>query len=91
MYFIATLDKNRTRCVGYFKTFKEAEEAVINNAGDMNEDGYYKYAVIENIPEGVYRLDLSPVWYEWDETTKKYKKIKKCPKEFAHLVGFSIG
>lgn len=91
MYFVTTIDNDRTRCVGYFKNFNKAEEIIINNVGDIYEDGYYKWAIIEKIEEGLYQHDLKPIWYEWDKDLGQYKKLAKCPAEFKNLVGFSLG
>ncbi|MCI8397739.1 MAG: hypothetical protein HFJ52_09125 [Clostridia bacterium] len=89
MYFVTTLcnvDEDK-RCVGYFKTFEEAENIVLNNIGDINET-IYDYAIIENIPEGLYQYDQNASWYQWNNG--KYEKINK-PDVYNHLVGWAIG
>ena len=93
MYFITTIDskKNDTRCVGYYSDFKKAEDCVLDNIFDIHET-CYDYAVIENIPEGLYHYDENPIWFEWDEITKRYKRINFPPKFIEKgFVGFSIG
>ena len=42
MYFITTLQikdgqQKSSRCIGYFKSFEEAEHIVVNNVGDIEE------------------------------------------------------
>lgn len=95
MYFITTLEAKKgeikdTRCVGYFKTFKQAENAVINNKCDIWET-CYNYAVIENIPEGLYQYDFHPTWYKYHEIIGKYIKCKQPAfVEMTHI-GYAIG
>lgn len=92
MFFITTLDPNdrTSRCVGYYTDFKSAEDVVLGNDYDINET-CYKYAVIENIPAGVYQYDFEPKWYEWNEIDEIYERIDKTPKEYKNETGFAIG
>lgn len=94
MYFITTIQfKNNelkdSRCIGYFKSFKEAEHIVINNIGDI-EETIYNYCVIENIPEGIYEYDQNAKWYKFNDLDEVYKPCEK-PKELDKYVGFAIG
>ena len=92
MYFITTMNKDDVRCVGYYSELIDAFEAVVNNYCDLYEAGYYPYAVIENIPEGIYHYDTEPIWFEFDEKTEKYKRINHRPSYIGkHLAGFAIG
>ena len=77
-----------SRCVGYFNSYEEAEEIVTGNYGDLYEEGYYQYAVIENIPEGLYQYDFEPVFFKWDNG-----EFKKCdrPEGLENICGLSIG
>jgi len=79
------------RCVGYLEMFEDAEDAVLKNAVDINEAGYYPYAVIEAVTEGIYSHDLHPVWYEWDSEKEGYKRLDKTPEEFKRIIGFGMG
>ena len=96
MYFVTTIEtKNNevedTRCVGYFNTFDEAERAVTYNACDIWET-CYDYAVIENIPEGLYQYDLHPIWYKFHKPTNGYMKCEQPV--FVNAiggVGYAIG
>ncbi len=94
MYFLTTLQiKNEnlinSRCVGYFKNFKDAEDVIINNIADLNET-IYNYAIIENIPEGLYKYDQNAKWYKFDELNETYESCN-IPDGFKHIVGLSIG
>ena len=90
-YFITTLDskKDDSRCVGYVRTFEEANLIVTENMYDLNET-CYDYAVIEHIPFGIYHYDTEPKWYRYDEVLEKYVSIE-CPNKYKNQVGFSIG
>lgn len=92
MYFITEVSKDGTRCVGYFKSFEEAEQVVTNNYYDLWEAGCYPYVVIENIPEGVYKYDFHPLWFKYNETTGLYEPIDYSPDFIEQpTVGFGIG
>lgn len=98
MYFITTLQiQNKLdnlvlgdkRCIGYFETFDEAENIVLNNIGDI-EETIYNYCVIENIPAGLYQYDQNAKWYKFNNVEEVYEPCEK-PKELKHYVGFGIG
>ena len=93
MYFVTTIDSRDedTRCVGYFKTFEEAEHVVLYNECDI-EETCYDYAVIENIPEGLYQYDFHPTWYKWHKPTGGYIECEQP--DFVKTicgVGYAIG
>ena len=92
MYFVTTVDTSidDTRCVGYFKTFKEAEDIVLNNTCDIWET-CYDLVIIENIPEGLYQYDLDAKWYKWNDKDKQYEKLDTKPKMYESQIGFAIG
>lgn len=93
MYFITTITKdfNEFRCIGYFKDLSNAKRILEYNVHDVYECGYYPYAVIEFIPEGIYRYDLEPQWYKWDKIDNKYIECIFQPLEIKNCVGFAIG
>ena len=71
MYFITTLrvlDKviDDCRTVGYFSSYRDAYDRVINNTCDIFEDGYYNYAVIERIGQGLYPQVQEIQWFYYD-------------------------
>ena len=89
MYFVSTINKHRgIRTVGYFSKYEDALEVVTKNYGDIYEEGYYPYALIENVPEGLYKYDTEPQWFKWD-----IDGYKQCdtPEEYKNTVGFGIG
>lgn len=92
MYFITTVsEKHGNRCVGYYENEQDAIDAVIHNSDDLNEAGFYPYAVIENVAEGLYRYDQSPMWFEYDEEIDEYKKSNRPDFIPNNHVGFGIG
>ncbi len=96
LYFISMLngwDKfgpTDIRTVGYFESFEEAERRVVNNVLDLYEAGSWPYAVIESIESGLYQICEHPLFYKFNEETKKYEWID-CPEELQHFRGFAIG
>ena len=91
MYFITTIQiKNNqiqdTRCVGYVSDLDLAKEIIENNKYHLNET-IYNYALIENIPEGIYQYDMNPLWFKFNELEGKYIECNK-PKNWA---GFALG
>lgn len=92
MYFITTISEKDTRCVGYFTDKETAIEVLENNIGDLYEAGCYPYAVIENIPEGIYQYDFEPTWFTYIEKTNKYQ-ISSPPLFIRknRTIGYAIG
>ena len=79
-----------TRTVGWFSSKKDAEECVLNNYGDIYEDGCYQYATIEEAHEGLYPYIEKSWWFKWDREKGGYQPIKK-PEAYKHMCNFSIG
>lgn len=92
MYFITSVSKDDSRCVGYISSLDEAKYIVENNKYDLNEAGCYPHCVIENIREGIYQYDFHPLWYEYNEETNKYIQISEKPVYITmDTVGYAIG
>ena len=98
IYFVATFrdyDNSPIYCglkggrtVGYFETLEEAKRCVEENWGDIYEDGYYKYAVIEGAEPGLYPTCLDTKFYKWKDGS--YKRIRR-PKKLKNICNFTIG
>lgn len=80
---------SRSRTVGYTMTFSAAEKIVNKNSGDIYEDGYYNYAVIEAVEEGIYQYDENPKWFKWDKTKMGFYECERP--NIPGMIGFSIG
>lgn len=92
MYFITTLTpEGDARCVGYVPSLDAAINIVENNIGDLYEVGYYPYAIIENIEEGLYQYDSNPLWFTYNKKTNKYEKSVPPPFHENYWVGYAIG
>lgn len=82
MYFVTTVkveDKKviRTRMTGFLRHKVILEEVLNNNCYDLHEAGYYNYAVMEDISEGFYNFDESPIWFKWDPEKKGFYRCEK--------------
>lgn len=95
VYFVSTIinidieGTIGTRTVGYFEDLETARQCIEENWGDIYEDGYYKYAVIEDVEPGLYMSgSATPIFFKWIDG--KYQEIEK-PAELKGIVGFTIG
>lgn len=92
MYFITVLTikddmVDSRRCVGYVDSLEEAKNIIKDNVCDIFEY-VYKYAVIENVPSGIYQYDMNPIWFECHYDTDE---ITECENPLKNQVGFGIG
>jgi len=93
IYTITTLRSSLyapCRCVGFFHEKKHAIESVKNNDGDIYEEGFYPYVVIEKSLPGIYHFESDDVWFRWNRKLKCYKKCEK-PDMYKRVVCFGIG
>lgn len=89
-----------SRCVGWYKKYKDAKKSVEKNLG-KNNGIVYKYAVIEEFECGIYPCCKSKnqKWFEakleFDNDDYlvgcNYEEIEKAPEQFDHTVNFSMG
>lgn len=54
------------RAPGYFRKLDEAFDCISKNRGDIFEDGWYNYAVIEHIKQGLYPIIEEIQWFYYD-------------------------
>jgi len=83
----------RSRLVGWYSEKSIAEKMVIRNDLDINDGGYYSFAVVEKVPEGTYALPPLPeyeTWYKWDKASHCYKTTPK-PGVLKQIISFGIG
>lgn len=93
--------EKRTRCWGWYRNFDDAERAVMSNATDIFEIGYYDLAVIEEMPEGVMAMAEKEWWYRaaWPDGMSPSKRLRskpvvekiKKPEKYKQVLNFSIG
>lgn len=79
------------RTVGWFSQYETAHDCVSENWGDIYEEGYYRFAVIEEFPSGIYQHRINEWWYEWDIDQGKYILLKETPDYFFQIANFGIG
>lgn len=77
-----------TKChtVGWYVDEEEAFKAVMENRGGM-EECLYDYAVIEEVPPGVYAIPSKEAWFKWNGDEGKFMPISK-PEEIRSVVCF---
>lgn len=100
MNFITTIGlkenkEPRERTIAMYKDFYKAKSRILENACDMFEDGYYKWAVISKIEEGIYPLsylfDENNTWFFFDENKNEIKELKERPEELIDYDLYIIG
>lgn len=69
-------DFGASRAPGFYYTFEDAEETVINNYGDIYEF-CYNYASIHEIKPGLYPHYEMRKFYKYNELTEKYEPIEE--------------
>ena len=79
------------RTVGYYEKFEEAEDVVLNNICDICEEGYYHFAVIEEVEPGIYMVPRTEIWYKWNREKGQYENIIEKPDRFKQIAGWSMG
>lgn len=95
IFTITTLrmDGYQGRSPGWFTSWREADQCVKENWGDIFECGYH-YAVIEQVPPGLYAQPNGGLraewWYKWNKGKKTYVPITK-PDRFKRNISWGIG
>jgi len=80
------------RCIGYFPSYEEAVASVKANQGEMHECRY-NYAVIEEIPSGVWQRTIEENWFYWNGEHRSWFGCTK-PSQYktsCNVTGFSMG
>ena len=78
------------RAVGFFHEFEVAEKCLVENDMDINECGYYPFAVIEEVMPGFYTVPRKEMWYQWNRDQGIYEPCEK-PERFKQTVAWSLG
>ena len=88
----STWEQNRHRCWGWYPTLAMTKDAIKNNYGDMHENHYYRYAIIERVHAGVCGGGIisKQWWFEWTGEGDEVKRID-CPKEYEGICGWGLG
>jgi hypothetical protein len=89
----AIITPSRSRTVGVFKAFVDAVEVLSADMGDLNEAGYYHYAVIETITWGLYPIPKEQKVWKYDGGWEHCETLPPRVKQYlSRITGFcSIG
>lgn len=96
MYFITCIQKYEKKdnlnidigaynTYGYFTNHKDAEDVVLQNMTDIQE-GVYNFAIIEDIPEGLYSQAEFREFYKWDNEKREFYKLSNDIKEEKEII-----
>lgn len=88
------LGNRRTPAI--FNSLKDAILALRNNEGDMAEDGFYQYAVIEETLLNVVYPSIDngeKMWFKYNSITDEFEPCSNTvlPHNITKLCGFGIG
>lgn len=76
------------RTIGWYSDYTNAIHAVVHNYGDMYEEGYYPFCVIEKFAEGIWAIAMKEYWFQWKEG--RYQPIDK-PEALKQICSFGMG
>ena len=84
-------DFGDVRTVGYYFTYDDARDAVVNNSCDIHET-MYNYALIEKVAPGLYNgaVSESRSFFKYDREKDMYDPIEE-PAFLYHAYGIGIG
>lgn len=78
------------RTVGFVYNLEAAKTIIVENYGDIYEEGYYPFALIEEVRGGIYNVNRKEFWYKWSHETHKYEPTSK-PDHHQRSICFSMG
>lgn len=81
-----------SRTFGFLPTYEMAEDAVLNNDGDIHEETF-NWVVIEEIEWGTLAMSVGEYaeqWYVWNPVYKKYHQAHK-PKWAEGVINWAVG
>jgi len=91
IYTVVTIrQESGDRCVGWFPNKEDAIKVIVENYGNINEAGYYPYALVESVKPGLYNFDREEIWFKWSNDKHQYIKCDK-PDKFHNTICYSMG
>lgn len=60
-----------------YKTFEDAIDCVLNNTGDIAEEGYNQYVLVGSTTFGCYPIINEIHWFKWDKLAKEYVMVPR--------------
>lgn len=93
IYVITTLNLNehRSRPVGYVEDKDVAFSILEKNQMDLYEAGWYPFACVELIDQGIYPIPKERWFFQWDQEKEGYVLMEKEPPEVENLICFGLG
>lgn len=93
MFFITTIrvcgdEIDDSRTVGYYKKYDKALSTVVYNICDIFENGYYQYALISRLSEGLYP---TPIFKKYFKYTNGHVEEIAQSEEFNKNMPYIIG
>jgi hypothetical protein len=82
------LNGEMPRCWGFYTTLDKAIKGLHSSVND--EAGYYTYAVIERVEEGIYAHADEEMWFKYDFKMRAWKEIS-APDFSEGIVNYGIG
>jgi hypothetical protein len=84
---IKHIDEVRFRIFSLSLSMEDTVEFIANNTTDINEAGYYPYAVLirEELPDVYFSNCVEQQWYKFDGKIRKYVECKK-PKRLENYI-----
>ena len=76
--------------IGFVYNLGAAQHIIENNCCDIYEEGYYPFALIEEVRSGIYNVNRKEFWYRWSHETHKYEPTSK-PDHYQRTICFSMG
>ena len=83
------LDTGASRCVGFYTDWETAYDVVTHNICDIWET-IYKYAVIEELRNGLYPDCIRRQFFKYNKDNGMYEEIDE-PECVKHFTNLSIG
>lgn len=89
MYFISLVykDMKHISCIGYVDSLKKADLFIKAHSNDFPN---CRYAIVENVKEGIFMYDENPIFYSLT-CNEKAQILKNRPKEFKNKFGLGFG
>lgn len=79
-------DYGCSRSPGFYYTFEDTEDSVINNVCDIWET-CYTYAQITKMHPGMYGYEGENWYYKYNIESGKYEKMNDVESPFVHICG----
>jgi hypothetical protein len=87
-YTLTLMGTGEPRTVAIYPDMATVLLLLQNDAGELNEEWWYKYAVIESGEWGHHPYLYQESWWKW--TGERWRPID-CPRRYNRIVNFALG